>query len=223
MTVGELVSVAHQLRGRVRFRLQGRPSPPVLAALESQLRHADGVHHVRIGEAAASIVVEYDPMLQSVEQLLRLPVDSTASAELRARVDESILLPASPERIWEHLGDPARAPSHLPAVLKVTEVGPGTWQVTLELLGQHVEGRAVLLEEIPSERLVLMLSGPVNGRVIFSLTPEDGGTRVREQVSYDLSDAVLNWTLGKVAEPAVRRLSRQHLASLQRMIEQNDL
>lgn len=223
MTLGELVSVAHQLRGRVRFRLQGRPSPSLLATLQSELSRADGVHHVRISEAAGSIVVEYDPALQSVEQLLRLPLDGATPAESRARVDESILLQASPERIWEHLGDPARAPSHLPAVLKVTEDGPGTWQVTLELLGQHVEGRAVLLEEIPAERLILMLSGPVNGRVVFSLTPEDGGTRVREQVSYDLSDALLNWTLGKMAEPAVRRLSRQHLASLQRMLEQNEL
>ena len=220
MTIGEFVSVAHELRGRVRFRLQGHPRAETLTALEDQLRHAAGVYSVRVSAAAASIVVEYDPERQSAEQLLRLPLNS-GTAEAQARIDESILLQAAPQQIWEHLSDSAHAPSHLPAVLHVREVQPGNWAVTLELLGQRVEGNVVLLEELPAERIVLALNGPVNGRVIFSLTPENGGTRVREQVSYDLSDVFLNWTLGRMAEPALRRLSRQHLKSLQRMVDES--
>jgi carbon monoxide dehydrogenase subunit G len=219
MTLGEIAGVAHQLRGRVRLRLQGQPSPQVLHSLQTQLSGAVGVRHVRVSEAASSIVIEFDPAQQSVEQLLRLQLNGAAPERTRTRVDESTLLQAPAEQVWSLLGDPSAAASHLPAVLKIREDAPGSWRVTLDLLGQRVEGRVVLLEEIAAQRLVLALNGAVTGRFVLSLTPEGEETRVREQVHYDLSDALLNLTLGRMAEPAIRRLVRQHLASIRELLE----
>ena len=111
----------------------------MLTALELCLGGAEGVQRVHINETAASIVVEYDPLLQSTDGLLALPLESDlAPIDLQARIDESALVRAAPAAVSAVLGEPERAAAHLPSVLKIREEAEGVWQVTLELLGQRL-------------------------------------------------------------------------------------
>jgi carbon monoxide dehydrogenase subunit G len=215
MIAGDLLEVAHRLRGRLRLRLRSGRSPHALPALASQLSGAPGVRHVRVSEAAASIVLEYDPAQQSVEQLLQLPVES-GSAGLRepARIDETILIQATPEQIWALLDGGGGAPSQVHGLLTVEEDGPGAWRVGIELLGRRLMLRIVRGDEDPPRRVVFRIEGALNGRCVFTLTPEGGGARVREQVSYALANTLLDRTLGRLAEPVLRRMARTQLASL---------
>lgn len=223
MIVAQAATVAHQVRGRLRLRLRDRHNLALLARVEAGLHAAAGVTSVRCNEAAGSLVVEYDPAQLSGADLLQLLLPEQArSQEMRPRVDESAFLPTTAERIWATLGDPARAPAHLPAILRLRETGPGRWQVMLDLLGQQLEGTVSLAEQVSDRRLVLVLQGAVSGRYVLSLTPQAGGTLVREQVAYELPEAFLSRALGRVAEPVIRRLVREHLGALPGLLAEQD-
>lgn len=222
MKVEDAVVVVHRLPGRLRLRLRSRPNPGALHAVERALVQADGVLHVRVNESAASVVVEYDPARQSPQHLLALLLDDEQPFELRARIEETLLVQSSPDQVWAVLGEPGRAAMHLPSVLQIQSEGPQSWRVTLDLLGQPLQGRVLLVSAIPAERLELTLEGAVQGRYLLSLAPYSNGTLdgtlVREQVWYDLSQAVLDITVGRLAEPAIRRLVRRHLISIDRLL-----
>jgi carbon monoxide dehydrogenase subunit G len=218
MTLRDLVDVAHELPGRVRFRVRGRPSRSLLAAIEAELDATPGVHGVRVNEAAASIVVEYDPASQSRERLLDLPINAEAALEAPARIDESIMLHATPDQIWGLLDRFQGLPSD-GGLIAVEETGPGTWRLNLTLLGQQLQLRVVRAEEVPAQRLVFHLEGALQGHCVFSLMPEDGSTRVRERVSYTLGNGIVDRTLGTLIEPILRRLAREQLASLQNALQ----
>lgn len=218
MKLGEAMVIAHHVRGRLRLRLRIRSDRSMLHAIEQTLLRTNGVVHVRVTESAAGVVVEYDPALLEARRLLDLPLDGASAYVARARIDECRLLPATPAQVWAALGEPESAALHLPSVMQIKSDGDGAWWVTLDLLGQRLQGRVELGETIPGERLELHLSGAVQGRSILSLTRQAQGTLVHEQVWYDLGGSFLDTTLGRMAEPTIRRLVRDHLASLERLL-----
>jgi carbon monoxide dehydrogenase subunit G len=219
MTVGEVVVVAHQIRGRVRLRLRSGHARRLLQAVEEALMEAPGVHGARVNEAAASVAVEFDPAQQSPRSLLERPLaEVTELATARARVDESAEIAAARERVWQALDGGQLSAARLPAVLRVDEAGPDRWRVTLDLLGQELSAQARLVEHVPPERLTMALEGDIAGTCTLSLSSVPTGTRLREQVSYELPRTLLARTMGRFAEPAVRRLVREHLAWVQRAV-----
>lgn len=222
MTVDDFTTVAHQLPGRLRLRLRQGAQRDCLVAIEDSLMRASGVYRARVNEAAASIVVEYDAARQSAEALLALPVRKILEREAeRAQIEESIELPASPEEVWSILDAPGATASQFPAVFRVQEAAPNEWLVTLDLLGEELNGRVRLTESTPPQRIAVVLNGDVSGRCVLSLSalPGGTGTRLREQVFYELPGALLARTIGKLAGPAIRRLVREHLASVERAIQ----
>lgn len=143
---------------------------------------------------------------------------------LRARIDETAWFPASAQQLWALLSDPARAPAHLPAGISMREEhtrpdGKQAWQVSLELLGKHLETRAVLEEELPAQRTTIGVEGALTGWYRLSLTEENGGVRLREQIDYRVPGVFLDQTLGRLAEPVIRRMLRQHFAALERLLQ----
>jgi hypothetical protein len=218
MTLGDLLDVAHEVPGRVRFRVRGRPARPLLAAIERTLGAAPGVRRVRVNEAAASVVAEFDPTAQSSGSLLDLPYRAEAGEEPLARIDESILLRASPEAIWALLDRFQGVPSD-GGMIAVQETGPASWRLSLTVLGQELQLRVLRTEEVPAERLVFRLDGALQGRCVFSMAPEEGGTRVREQVSYTLGNAIVDRTLGALIEPILRHLAREQLIAVQAALQ----
>jgi carbon monoxide dehydrogenase subunit G len=218
MNVGDIAVVAHRVPGRLRLRLRGHVHRGALLKVEQVLLAAEGVLHVRLNESAASIVVDYDPAQQREETLLGLPVGEAQPMDLlETRVDENLLIHAAPAAVWAVLDRSDGAVAHFPSVLHVANDGPDAWLVTVDLLGRSLHGRVQVTESIPGERLALELHGSVAARYMLTLSPELGGTRVRERVWYDLRGTLLDLVVGSLAEPALHRMVREHLATLQRL------
>jgi carbon monoxide dehydrogenase subunit G len=217
MTAGDLVDIAHQVPGRVRFRLHIRPAGGALVELERTFRATSGVRSVRVNEAAASVVVEFDGKLQSVERLLTLPVAAVAEPAAQAKVDESMTIAAPAETIWSALNSFNGLPSDEGAPA-IEEAGKDEWRLTMQLLGQPLAVRIKRVEEEPPRRMVFRLAGALHGHCVFSLTPGSHGTRVREQVTYTLANGLMDRAFGGLADAIIRRMARDQLAALRQTL-----
>lgn len=221
MRIEDVMMVAHQVQGRVRFRVRAHTGNASLGAVERAILAAPGVLHVRVNETAASIIVEYDPSVRSVESLLALTVDARWPVDVGARIDESIVVAASLDEVWAVLDDPGKAAANIPSELHVDREDSETWRVTLEVFGRRLQGRVRLTERLPNERLVLDLDGSVQGRYVLQLRVEPEGTRVHGLIWYDLGSALLDLAVGPMADSAIRRMLCEHLALIDRLVTQS--
>lgn len=219
MTVADATVVAHHVRGRLRLRARGTWTPALLASVEESLRTADGVLDVRVNENAGSLIVEYDPATQALQQLLATPlIDAGKASHRRAQIYHSIVVEATPDEVWAVLTEPGRTVARLDTVVETHEKEAGVWGIALDLLGQRAQGRVRLTNQAPAEWLELTLEGSVEGRYVLSLSPRSAGTRLQARVFYRLAGDVLNRALGRLAEPALRRLVHEHLAAIDRLV-----
>jgi hypothetical protein len=141
------------------------------------------------------------------------------------RVEASRNLPATPERVWEqirHWEDQSRwiRDAVWVRVLTPEREGVGVRVRVLNrvlLVPLFTEQLEVTGWE-PSRRLVMAHRSFVRGTGIWSLRPEDGGTRFTWTEELSLPIPLLGELALIVYRPFLRRLMRGSLANLQRLV-----
>jgi carbon monoxide dehydrogenase subunit G len=132
--------------------------------------------------------------------------------------DESIVIPASPERVFAYLEDPANLPSYQATILRAESDGPtavGTRiRGTSKILGRTFDWTMEVTEhESPARFALKSVEGKISFTSAYTLAPEGAGTRVNYRLD---ADPGLGGVFGRIADPLVNKVySRQILADLE--------
>lgn len=143
------------------------------------------------------------------------------------KVQREIHIDAPPQTIYEVIMD-ARRLGDWVTIHEGLEDAPvgalrkgSTLTQTLKLAGRSFKVRWKVVQNDPAERVVWEGEGPVRSRakVIYDLTADGDGTRFSYTNEYHLPGGAL----GKVAEPAVRRVTGgeldRSLEALRKLVE----
>ncbi len=127
------------------------------------------------------------------------------------KVDESIVIDASPDAVFAYVTDPAKMAEWLPSMVEARNiVGTGEGQQyewTYKMGGILFRGQSVVVEQVPSKLAVFQTIGAVDSTWTFQLDGANGGTRFRLTIEYEVPMPVL----GKLAE---RLLAKRHERSI---------
>jgi carbon monoxide dehydrogenase subunit G len=121
---------------------------------------------------------------------------------------------AAPETVFDHIVDPTIVPPGM-RVQTVHESPEGVGSVyewTYRLLGIPFRGITVYTQYVPNRRFVCQNLGMVAATVLFTVEPEDGGTRLTREMGFKvripLLGRLLEALMVKAAEPdAVRTVA----------------
>jgi hypothetical protein len=80
--------------------------------------------------------------------------------------------------------------------------------------GRQVDARATIEERVEGERLLVRLSGGIDGLVCVTLWDDSDGTRVEEAVGYRVRGALLGQPAGAVLDRRLTGRLHRHLDSL---------
>jgi uncharacterized protein YndB with AHSA1/START domain len=125
-------------------------------------------------------------------------------------IEKTALVKAPPEQVFAFVDDPEHLPEVWPSMVEVADVGelPGgghRFHWIYKMAGTRFEGDAetVLLE--PGRHHVMQNTGQIPSRFDWMFTPENGGTRVRMKVEYEIPETLL----GKLARPFLVKLNER--------------
>lgn len=115
----------------------------------------------------------------------------------------SIVIDASPDRVFAYVDDPSKLVEWLPGVVEVRDViGSGAGQQqewTYKMAGVKLRGQTVVVEYVPKTSSVHQTVGMIHSTFAYSVEPHDEGTRLTLDVEYAVPIPVL----GKLAERLV--------------------
>ncbi len=140
-----------------------------------------------------------------------------------AKVEGSIHINVSPERVMEALLDVAAAPEWTPSLEKVWDVqGHGlgcTYQWRYKMGGMSFEG-STEITEATADRMVMKTTGGIPSTWTWTLTPANGGTDLQVTVEYTVPGSVLGAIANKlVIERQNQKETDQTLANLKARLE----
>ncbi len=116
------------------------------------------------------------------------------------KVEQSITINASVEKVFAYITDPANEMEWLPGntdVRDITGQGVGLrYGYTYKMLGLPFKGESEVIEYTPNRRYVTKSKGGIQSTWSWVFNPEAGGTRVDVVVEFTIPVPVL----GKVGE-----------------------
>jgi uncharacterized protein YndB with AHSA1/START domain len=138
--------------------------------------------------------------------------------------DDSILINATPERVFDYITDPANFPSFQANTVRAELEGDGPVGAGSRIRGaSRILGRTfdwtmeVSVHDRPTTSAFKSVEGKVGISGAYTLTPEGGGTRL----NYHLDAAPgLGGVFGRIADPLVNKAySRQVHADLETLAQ----
>ena len=127
-------------------------------------------------------------------------------------VNDTVLVRAPLEAVFEYVTDPTRMAEWLPSMMEVHNViGSGEGQQydwVYKLAGMLFRGQSVVVTYVPNELCVHQSIGAVHSTWTFRVEPEEGGTRFDLDIVYEVPLPVL----GKLAERVVASRSARTVA-----------
>ncbi|HEV2238716.1 MAG TPA: SRPBCC family protein [Ktedonobacterales bacterium] len=132
-----------------------------------------------------------------------------------ARVEKSIVVNASVEKVFAFASDPANLPSIWPALEQVTNVTPeanggSSSDYVYNMGGMRFSGHNEAIEFVPNARVATRSKSGIESTVTFTFAPESGGTRVTFLAEYIVPVPLL----GKIAEVLLARQNEQQAETL---------
>lgn len=125
-----------------------------------------------------------------------------------------IHIDAAPETVFDHIVDPTIVPPGMTvqAVHESPEGVGSVYEWTYRLLGIPFRGITVYTQYVPNRRLACQNLGMIAATVVFTLDPEDGGTRLTREMDFKvripLFGRLLEALMVKAAEPdAIRTVA----------------
>jgi uncharacterized membrane protein len=147
------------------------------------------------------------------------------------RVSASLLIAASPERVWAVVSDPRRALSFMSGVTRwevVSEQPTGLgarYRILLRVGSAEIGGMVEVVEwDRPRELAWTSVTG-IDQRGRWRLRDAgDGRTRVELRLAYGVAGSGLTgWIAERIAAPTVTGHLRRTVRQLKRMVEQDQL
>jgi uncharacterized protein len=132
-------------------------------------------------------------------------------------LDQKVIVPASPERVWDFVMDVPKVAQCVPGVESVDQVGEdefvGALKVRVGPIGVRLEGKVTVVERNVEERRAQMnveavdrrIKGAVNAKSTMQLAPLDDGTT---ELSVHTDAAILG-KLGEFGQAIMRRKADQ--------------
>ena len=129
-------------------------------------------------------------------------------------VEKSIIINASPEKVFEYIDDPMSDPEWMIGMVEVHEVEglPGVgrhFHWTFKMVGIPLKGQSTTIEHVPNRRTVTESQGGVSSTWTADVEPEGEGTKLTMKVEYAIPVPVL----GKLAEHLISKQNRRNLES----------
>lgn len=120
-----------------------------------------------------------------------------------ARIERSVTINAPVEKVFAYIENPMNQLEWFPGLTEVKDVtGEGVGsrhRFTYKMVGLRLEGESTTTEYIPNKRIVTQSKGGILSTWTWTLTPEDGETKLTVEVEYSIPVPVV----GKVAEAVV--------------------
>jgi carbon monoxide dehydrogenase subunit G len=119
---------------------------------------------------------------------------------------------AAPEDVFAFLDTPANHERISPSIISVHDVEPldgGGHRAAYRyrMVGVTLSGEIEAIRHDPPKRLTFAIRGGIDGEMDWRLDPEDGGTRVTCEATFEVPGGAL----GSVVEPVVRRYNQREL------------
>ncbi|HEV3310077.1 MAG TPA: SRPBCC family protein [Chloroflexota bacterium] len=132
------------------------------------------------------------------------------------RVEDSVLVAATPDALWEIATDPTLGPQWNPNVTELRDftglpihVG-STWTQIVKILGRPTQMRATVTTCDPPRQGVVKLIGPGNPTITTTIVPEGAGSRLSQIMEIGESRG-LGGLAAMLAGPTVERELHQAL------------
>ena len=141
-----------------------------------------------------------------------------------AKIEKSIFINASVEKVFDFMLEPTNILEIWPSMLEVKNVqslpnGGYRYDWVYKMAGMRFEGQTETTEVIQNQRVVAENESGIPSTFIWTYQPEDGGTRVTVNVDYTIPGAAL----GKLAEPIIHKMNEHEgetlLANLKARME----
>jgi uncharacterized membrane protein len=138
--------------------------------------------------------------------------------------EESIVIPAPPEEVFDYIDDPRNLPTYDSTILHAEIEGDGPVQVgsrfkgTSKILGRTFDWVVEVTEnERPKKQAIRSVEGKIEFCGTYTLTPEGEGTRLDYRLE---SAAGLGGVFGRIGDALVNKAySRQTRANLATLSE----
>lgn len=136
-------------------------------------------------------------------------------AAKRATLEKTVHIEAPVEKVFTYYTDPHNQVEFWPSMIDVRDVQyegerPVSFAWTYKLAGMKFDGQGRIAEYEPHRRCVLETSGGIKSRNVIEFEPEGEGTRIREEMSYDLPLPLL----GRVAERFLLKLGENEFEAI---------
>jgi carbon monoxide dehydrogenase subunit G len=122
-----------------------------------------------------------------------------------AKVTRSIVINASPDKVFEYMAEPSNLPEVWPSLIETKDVQRSpeglavSWGWKYKMAGMHFEGKSEMIEHVAGEHTVSKTEGGIASTITWKYHPEEGGTRVIFDADYTVPVPLL----GKLAEAFV--------------------
>lgn len=127
------------------------------------------------------------------------------------KIERTIIIDAPVEKVFNYVHkDPSSLLEIWPSLVEVKDVerlpnGGNRFRWVYNLAGVRLEGTSEDIEYIPNQHVVSKTKGGVDATYTWTYDPEDGGTRMTEEVEYTVPIPVL----GRVAEAFIIRANER--------------
>jgi uncharacterized membrane protein len=220
VNVGETERIASQVGGGVLIAaglLKGGLKGLMMAGLGGMLVYRGRTGHCALYEAIGNSTAEP-----------RRSADNAVPAGHGIRIEEALVIDASPDALYAFWRDPANLSRFIPHIQSVHEVAgnpnlqhwvaQGPLGVTAEWdaeIHNDDEGRMIAWRSLDGGDLATA------GSVHFTPAPAGHGTEVRFNQKFDLPGGTLGLTAARLAGFDPQSLTRQALARLKQIMEDN--
>lgn len=134
-----------------------------------------------------------------------------------------ILIDAPPESVFPAIAKPEHVMKDVPNAVEVKDVtgeGKGTsYVIVYKMAGVRVTMECAWIEHIPNERLTIQIKGGIDAQQTWTLTPQDGRTKLDVAAEYTIPVPLV----GRIAEWLLKRQNEREweaiLANIKARVE----
>jgi carbon monoxide dehydrogenase subunit G len=129
------------------------------------------------------------------------------------KLEQSVQIAATPERVFSFLTDPAKIPLVLPSLIENTNIPPlplktnSQFNWKYQMFGVMLQGEWTVTKIESPSRYAARTKGDTSSEWDYSLSPAGKGTKVSITVSYETPKSVL----GKLSLAVAQQLNRKEL------------
>ena len=132
-----------------------------------------------------------------------------------AKAQATVTINAPVEKVFSFVNDPNKLMGLWPNVAEVKNVkglpnGGNSFDFVYKMAGIRVAGTSEDIEVIPNQRVVNETRGGVKSKMIWTLEPTDGRTKLDVDVEYTVPVPVL----GKLAEAIIVKMNNRDLRTV---------